>query len=756
MKPQVRLFVFAVFLLTFSLQFSAFVIISSVKLGFFGHVATKAELKEIRDASATLVYSEDDVLLGKIFVKNRTKINFNDLPEHFVSALVATEDARYFRHGGIDYWSMFRVFFKSILMGDRSSGGGSTLTQQLAKNLYGRQPYGILTLPVNKLKEMVISGRLEDIYTKEQILEIYLNTVPFSENCYGIGEGARRFFGKHPSQLKVEESAVLVGMLKANTYYNPRINPENAVARRNTVLFQMQKYGYITATAQDSLQDLPLKLDYVNLIAHSRAPYFMHQLREEAEQILETLKKEDGSAYRIEQDGLIIKSTLNAKMQEAAQQALREHLAETQPKFEKHWGTLDPWYEHEFVYLDELHRSKPYRLLRQNKTPEDSIKLLLDSKRRMEVYTYEGDTVVEMSPADSVKYYLKMLKGGFFAMHPQGAVKSWVGGVDYQYFPFDHVRSKRQSASTFKPFVYAAALKAGEKPCDYISNERRMYPEYDNWAPGNYHDDYTGMYSMKGALKKSVNVIAVKSIFKAGIDNTIALAHELGIESELPRQPSIALGTGSVSLFEMVQAYGVFAAQGYKHKPYMVQQIATADGEVIYEYTPEEEIPQPLDSVTASVMTEMLKSVVNAGTGNRLRWKYGLKNDLAGKTGTSQNYADAWFIGYTPELVAGTWVGGSSPVVRFKSGAYGSGSALALPVFGKFFQKINAAEDLENYTAAKFQQPDEYLNEILDCPDYREETVVDRFKDLFKEKEPGALMDDERENGFLNKLFNKK
>ncbi len=719
-----------------------------VQSGAFGPLPDKDDLAQIRHATATIVFSADKEVIGRIFSENRTNVTYAELPENLVQALVATEDARFFEHEGIDTRSMMRVLVKSILLQDESAGGGSTLSQQLAKNLFGRKNFGFLTLPVNKFKEMILARRLESLYTKEQIIELYFNTVTFSENIYGIGMASRRFFNKKPADLEPHESAVLVGILKANTYYNPRLNPDHSLRRRNLILHQMQRYGYLEPAATDSLQELPLELSYYNLEEEAHAAYFLVRVKEEATEILEHLSSENGEPYDLEVDGLRIYTTLNSRMQTYAEEAVREHMAYLQDRFNRHWGNRQPWGSRPEVFTSQLQKSKSYINLKKRNLSQDSLKYYLEKPKPVLLYHPKGDTVMEMSVKDSVAYYIKLLNSAFLAMDPNdGAILAWVGGLHQQYLPYDHVLAMRQAASTFKPFVYATALRAGIDPCTYIPNERRMYPEFENWAPRNYDDEYGGYYSMPGALKKSINVAAVQTIFEAGIENVLSTAHSFGINSRLPNDPSLALGTGSVSLLEMVRAYSVFANGGHRVQPYFITRIEDARGKVLYETEISDQGPRVLEEDIAHLMNAMLQGVVNEGTGSRLRSAYGIQSDLAGKTGTAQNYADGWFIGYNPQLVAGVWVGASSPVVHFRSGTYGSGSAMALPVFGNFYRQMLRNPELNHYSRAGFKPLPKRLERKIACDDFKEKNLMDTFFGIFNEREGQVIEGNEQEQG---------
>lgn len=740
--------------LTFALGVCMFIFLVWVEA--FGPIPNKEELTQIKNANATLVYSADEVLLGQIFEENRTNTAYASFPKSLIEALIATEDARFFEHDGIDERSLLRVLVKSILLGDRSSGGGSTITQQLAKNLFGRGRFGFLSMPVNKTKELILAQRLEELYTKEQILELYLNTVSFSENTYGIAAGSRRFFGKQPQELQLEESAVLVGLLKANTYYNPRKNPGHATARRNTVLHQMAAYGYLTEKQKDSLQALPLTLSYINLAQEARAPYFLTHVKQQAKEILEEVNETSPAPYVLEQDGLRIYTTLDYGMQRLAEKAAIRHLSALQPKFKQYARGVD-----KALFESELKRTRLYRKWKESKYPEDSLNAWLDEKHKVQLLVMGVDSLVETTARDSIYHYIKMLQTGIVAIEPRtGALKVWVGGLNQQFLPYDHVLSRRQSASTFKPIVYATALEQGIDPCEYYKNEQRIYEAYDNWSPANYDHNYGGYYSVQGALKKSINVVAVQTIFEVGVPNVLVKSRAFGIESKLPAEPSIALGTGSVSLLEMTRAYGVFANEGILQPTYLISRIEAADGTVLYQH--QREKPEvAMSKYNAALLTGMLEGVVNEGTGTRLRSTYNIKMPLAGKTGTAQNYTDGWFIGYTPKLVCGVWVGASSPSVHFNSGALGSGSAMALPIFGILMKDIERNPALRRKVAASFDVLTEDQLAALDCPDFKEGDLLDDFFDLF-DKEEGTPVETEKDDeeaekpNFFQRLFGKK
>ncbi|RLD57988.1 MAG: penicillin-binding protein [Bacteroidetes bacterium] len=691
-----------------------------VYLGAFGHLDSVKELQNIQNYLSSEIYSHDKVLLGKYYLQDRTNVRYHDLPSHLIDALVATEDVRYYEHNGIDKKSALRVIFKSILFQNKNSGGGSTIHQQLAKNLSPRKRYSVLTMPVNKFREMIIGVRLHKAYSKKEILELYLNTVSFGENTYGIETAAHRFFNKMPRDLKVEESALLVGMLKGTYNYSPRQNLEKSKSRRNVVFSQMLKYNYLNKNTSDSLCSLPVKLDYVKL-SHNEglAPYFREHLRMDLLEWVKNNPKADGKQHNIYTDGLKIYTTINADLQKYAELAMKSHMAHLQNIFDRQWKNRNPLGKNKSYIIRSLEKTQQYKSLKKKGLSRDEILNELNVPKKMEIFTWEGMKEVEMSVSDSIAHYLKFLHSGLFSMEANtGYVRAWVGGINSKYFKYDHVTSKRQAGSTFKPIVYSAALKNGHDPCEYIANDSVVYEEYNNWTPKNSHGGYGGYYSMKGALTHSVNTISVKLLEETGIDELIEFSKQLGITGELPEVLSLALGTGDVSLMALVQAYGIFLNEGKVVEPIYLKRIEDKFGNVLYEGKSVTSDPI-LDPEHALQMVEMMKSVVDNGTASSLRTVYGFDNEIAGKTGTTQNNTDGWFIGYTPVLITGVWVGGDHPKVRFRYGGYGQGAAAALPIWARYMQKIYR-DPLYKYSKnLSFQIPDEVLWE-LDCEDYRE------------------------------------
>ncbi len=692
----------------------------AVYLGIFGRLETVEELENIQNYLASEVYSNEKVLLGKYYFQDRTNTRYEDLPGHLIDALIATEDARFYTHHGIDRKSSLRVIIKSLLFRDKSAGGGSTIHQQLARNLFPRKQHSILTMPVNKFREMTIGVRLHKAYSKKEILELYLNTVSFGENTYGIETAAKRFFNKLPRELRTEESALLIGMLKGTSVYHPVHHPERARSRRNLVLSQMVRYQYLDTILVDSLYNLPLELDYVRL-SHNEglAPYFREYLRQELHRWAEEHPEEDGSRYNIYTDGLKIYTTINADLQRYAEEAINTQMKHLQGIFNRQWSNRDPLDGHSSYVMRQLKNTRRYASLRERGWPEEEIIQSMRVPQQMEIFTWNGMKEVEISPFDSVVHYLKFLHAGLLSMEAStGYVRAWVGGINSRFFKYDHVIAKRQPGSTFKPIIYAAALRNGRDPCSFIANDSVTYEEYNGWTPGNSSGGYGGYYSMKGALTHSVNTISVKLLKETGIDEVTRFSKELGIKGDLPQVLSLALGTGDVSLLEMVGAYSVFLNNGRTAAPVCLKRIEDRYGNILYEQDPvlSDRVIAPGH---AMMMTEMLKNVVDQGTASSLRTLYGFTNEIAGKTGTTQDYTDGWFIGYTPVLVTGVWIGGDHPNVRFRYGGYGQGAVAALPVWARYMQKIYR-DPLYRYSKNLSFEVPEWVQSELDCADYRE------------------------------------
>ncbi|MCF1191443.1 transglycosylase domain-containing protein [Mangrovimonas sp. AS39] len=716
----------------------------SIYVGLWGSLPSKKDLKNFKQAEASIVFDHNQKILGKYFVFDRQIVKYEDLPKYLVDGLVATEDARFYDHHGIDYTSFFRVAFKSILMQDASSGGGSTITQQLAKNLFGRKSYGPFSMPVNKIKEMITASRIEEVYSKAEIIELYLNTVPFSENTFGIESASQKFFNTNTQNLSLSEAATLVGTLKANHSYNPRLFPERSQLRRDVVLQQMEKYGYIDEIKRQEVSNQPLEIDYHKFSYNEGlGSYFREHVRLEAEAILDSIKNENGSSYNLYTDGLKITTTLDNGMQTYAERATDKHMGKLQQQFEASYGNSAPWIMDEKL-LNQLVKNLPkYKELQKKGLSESQILDSLKRKERKSLFTLEGDTIMEVSTIDSLKHYLKFLNAGFVALDPHtGAVRAYVGGINFEHFKYDHVSmGKRQVGSTFKPIVYTAAIENGMDPCTYFSIKEVTYTDQEGWTPSNASKDENDPhmnYSLEKALSHSVNTIAVKVLDEVGILPVVQLAENMGITSKLPEVPSLALGTAELSLLELSTAYTGFANANVSVKPYFINKIEDRSGTVLYEYRPDASLQPAYSDRTRETMIEFMKSTVNEGTARRLRSTYGLKNDIAGKTGTTQDNKDGWFVGITPHLIMASWVGNDHHQIGFKTTAIGQGANSALPIVANFLVELNNDRDYRTYTLAQFNAPSKEVLESLDCnPEKRDGFFKRLFGKKKKEKEFG-------------------
>lgn len=688
----------------------------AVYSGVFGKLHTIEELKEFKNTSATVITAENGELLGKYFKENRTTVKYDQLPQNLIDALVATEDARYFEHEGVDSQSLMRVLFKTILLNDKSSGGGSTINQQLVKNMYGRKDYGPLTMLINKTKEGFLAYRLDKIYNKEEILTLYLNTVPFGENVLGIASASRRYFNKPVDKLKAEESAVLIGMLKANTRYNPRIHPDNALFRRNVVLNQMEKYEYLTKTQTDSLQAMPLQLDYANLASNGPANYFIYQIKDEVLEILQSLKKDDGSSYDLYHDGLTVETTLDYDLQEAGLLAFKNHLRKMQSHLNKQYDQSG--------YQQQLRKlaAKEYA-----KIPKEKI---AKGRKNRDLFNWDGYYTDSITQLDSVSHSLKLLHAGLLALDPKtGAVKTWIGGIDYNLFPYDQIYAQRQVASTFKPVLYATALEMGKSPCDYLENEPITLTDFSNWQPQNYDGKSGGKYSMAAALAKSLNIPTIHLFVNTPFSMVEELWQKLGFSQPLAEKPSTALGTANASIYELAIAYSAFANGGFKISPQFIKKITDATGKVLFE---NKKLAQNLGQRVMSkhsseLLTAMLEKAVKEGTGTAIKNKYGITIPLAGKTGTSQDYADAWFAAYNPKIVMVSRVGTTFPMIKFNSGKLGSGSALALPLVAR------TLKPQQQRYSHRFNELAEEDKNLMACVDFKEISGIENFfQSIFK------------------------
>ena len=738
-------------IITFFLRFLLLIVvvilsfITAVNYDVFGHINTKEELKKFNNETASLVLSDNNTILGKYFNENRTNTKYDQLPNHLVNALIATEDSRYFEHSGIDTRSLFRVLFKTVLLSNKRSGGGSTITQQLAKNMYGRSDFGPITMLVNKTKEGIQAYRIEQTFNKEEILTLYLNTVSFGENVYGIEAAALRYFNKQVINLNIEESAVLVGILKANTFYNPRLHHDNALRRRNTVLQQMKKYEYLNNKQYDSIYNLPLQLNYTNLASTNKAGYFLSMVKKETNAILENINKETDKKWDLEKDGLRIETTLDITLQEYALSSFATHLSGMQKKMRNHYKNTTQKRELQNLVNKQLKQLGVY-----NQKLERSKQLIFD---------WNGHYTDSISIVDSLSLEATLLHAGMIALNPKtGAIKTWVGGINYNSHPYDQIFAQRQIASTFKPLLYAAALEEGRNPCDYLDNEKIIITDYDNWTPENANKSVGGKYSMTGALMNSMNIPTVNLFLKTGFKPIDTLWKKMKFSTKLKNNPSLALGTANASIYEVSKAYASFANEGILIKPKCIAKITTSDGKILYQ---DQSIKKEkiLTERTPQLINAILQKAVNEGTGTSLRHKYKVSLPLAGKTGTSQNYADAWFVGYNPNIVFVSRVGAASPKIHFHNGT-GSGSSLALPLVARTLHQVQNNSKLKRKYSKKFPSLSEELIDLLDCEDYKEKTGFENFFGIFKKKHKKFDKEQEKTENkkepFFKKIFKRK
>ncbi|GAB1452461.1 transglycosylase domain-containing protein [Draconibacterium sp.] len=699
-----------------------------VFIGTFGPVPSKQQLQVIKNPMASEVLSADGKVLGRYYVENRSSVKFKEISPNIIKALIATEDSRFYEHRGIDEIALLRVFVKSILLQNRSSGGGSTLSQQLAKNLYPRVNLGPFSMPVNKIREGIIAYRMERIYSKEDILTLYLNTVPFAENIFGIEVAAERFFSKSPTELSIPEVATIIGMLKANNYYNPHANPDRARERRNVVIDLMAKQEYISTAEAEEFKAKPLVLKYSPITyTVGPAPYFVERLKPQLVQWCKDNKKENGENYNLFTDGLTITTTIEYNLQIYAQQSVKDYMKNLQNVFDNHWKGKDIFKDNPAIIKSAINS-------KDNKGKN------LDEKIRTSLFTWNGLRDTTITRLDSIKHYLKFLNTGFIAIEPQtGALKAWVGGIDFRYYKFDHITAPRQTGSAFKPIVYLSALETGISPDKYYPNVQKIYDDYDNWSPQNSHNEYGGYYTMKGALAKSLNTVSVEVLLDAGIANTIDVSRRLGIDADMPQYPSIALGVASVSLKDMAEAYAGIVNDGRSVETYYLVQIADHEGNVLEEFVNQQNNTQAASPENCRTVINMMQAVVDEGTGNAIRSRFGIEGDFAGKTGTTQENSDGWFIGISPNLVTGCWVGADDPRVHFRTITYGQGAYMALPIVGSFYSRVQKDAKVNKYIGGSFKRPSPEILAMLDLPDYKAVMDIEErgfnLADIFKRKE---------------------
>jgi penicillin-binding protein 1A len=711
-----------------------------VHWGIAGELPSRRELSDIRQSEATEVVSADGVVLGKYYRVNRVIVPMADISPWVHKALVATEDARFFEHQGVDLISLGRVIFRTLLAGDRSQGGGSTISQQLAKNLFPRKHASWYAMPAVKMREMIIATRLEGIYDKDALLHLYLNTVPFGDNIHGIEEASRRFYAIPAKDLQAQQAALLVGMLKGNSLYHPARNPERALKRRNTVLERMAGQDVITDAERRRLSALPLAIRYSRESHHEGlAPYFREHIRQEVTDILRDTRREDGERYDLYADGLRVYTTIDSRMQAFAEQAVAEYMVVLQTNFDKEWKGGKPWGS-DAVLDRAMRQSDRWKHAMEEGLSEAEAKALFRERTAIRIFTWQGEQIRQWTPLDSIRYSLALLHAGLVAGDPRsGKILAWVGGIDHQHFQYDQVTARRQIGSTFKPVVYAAALRYGFDPCDYFDNVVRTYPDHQDWAPQNASaSDTGGVYTMAGALSKSLNTITAALIMETGVSEVRDMAERFGFRGDIPDYPSISLGVADASLLETISLYGTIANGGLRPVWHYIDRIENARGEVIYTHRDgnsgdREEVLSPDE---AHYLRYALEMAVDSGTARGLA-NYVSDVPLAGKTGTTQDQADGWFAGFSPGLVAAVRVGAENPAVHFKSLSSGAGSRTALPIFGRFWRKVRTEPALAEYVTTPFDSIPEEVLAGFRCPYYLPEM-------------PAIA---EEEGGFLDALF---
>lgn len=740
---------------------------------FFGPIPTFEELENPKSNIASEVISEDNVSLGNYYIQNRTFVDYEEISPNVYNALIATEDIRFYRHCGIDFRGLGRVAVKTLFMGNRGAGGGSTITQQLAKNLFPRDTAQSRSkiaratkLVITKFKEWITAVKLERNYTKNEILAMYLNIVEYGSNSFGIKSAAKTFFDTTPDSLTIEEAALLVGVVNAPTRYSPVRNPERSIQRRNLVLGQMSKYGYITQAQFDSISQIPINLNFkdqdhneglgtyyremIRLMMTAKKPirknYYSEEIFKEDSIQWDTNPlygwcnknlKPDGSPYNLYRDGLKIYATLNSKMQSYAEEVLQQHLREEmQPvldaEFKARGNKLFIKDDLTDEQIDEImyramRQTERYRLLRVAGKSKEEIYANFNTPRKMTVFTWKGERDTTMSPLDSIKHYKRYLRASFMAMDPHnGHIKAYVGGPNFKYFKYDMVKQgKRQVGSTIKPFIYTLAMQEGYSPCYELPNVPQTFIVADTtWSPKNSgRSKYDGkMVTLKWGLANSSNYISAWVMKQFTPQAVAAMVNQVGIKSKIPPVSSLFLGTVDFSLFEMVGAYSTYANKGVHVEPIFVSRIEDKNGNVIATFNTTK--IEAISEETAYLMVNLLESVINHGTGGRIRYRYNLPGHIGGKTGTSQNHSDGWFMAVTPNLVAGVWSGCEDRSVHFETITMGQGANMSLPIFGKFLQKVYDNPSLGITPDLSFEIPLSQQFIDLDCDKYFDSSDV--------------------------------
>tara|TARA_B100000902_G_scaffold12252_1_gene14871 strand:- start:3892 stop:6219 length:2328 start_codon:yes stop_codon:yes gene_type:complete len=701
-----------------------------------------SDLENPKNNLSTIIYSSDGVILGEYYRENRSKINYNEISPVLIDALISTEDIRFRKHSGIDVRSLFRAVY-GLIIGSQSSGGASTITQQLSKMLFTKKPSTGFQRVKQKLKEWVVAIELEKRYSKNEIISMYLNRFDWINQAVGISSASKVYFNTTPIKLNINQSAVLVGMLKNPSLYNPKRNPEGVKNRRNVVLYQMYKNKKINKNEFDSLKTIPIQLDFQK-VDHNEgpAPYFREQLREMLKKWCNENKKPNGEYYNLYTDGLIINTTIDSRVQKHAENAVRNHLTEHQKKFYEQWdGVKNAPFPSNFSkkQIDEIifkgiYRSDRYQKLKSQGKSNDEILRIFNKKVKTKLFSWNGEIDTVISPRDSVIYNKFFIHTGLISMDPNnGHVKAYVGGINHKFFKYDHVLSgRRQVGSTFKPFLYALAIQEGMKPCDKILNTPVIFNSEKwgigrDWIPKNTTTEFDGLnLPLKFGLANSINIMTAYIMHQYGPKPVVDIARKMGVTSTLQAVPSICLGTFDLSVKEMAAAYSVFVNQGVYNEPIFIKSIADKNGVILEQFY--SQTREVLDEKTSAVMVQLLKSVVTGvfnqdvynrsenghgtrGTAVSLRGsKYNLKSEIGGKTGTTQNYSDGWFVGITPNLVTAIWNGCDDRSVHFRN-YLGYGGSMSLPIFGYMMRYIYDDDEIKDITEQdKFQYNSNYIH----------------------------------------------
>jgi penicillin-binding protein 1A len=703
--------------------FIAFIIllIGSTALGLFGPLPSFRDLENPKSNEASIIYTQDKMELGNYFVQNRSNVSYQDINPILFKALIATEDTRFQEHSGIDFQRTFTILFYNLI---GKKQGASTITQQLALNLFskeGRQKSFFKRLP-QKLKEQIVAVKLERNYTKEEIITMYLNTVDFGNNSYGVKAAAKTYFNTTPKDITADQAAVLIGILKGTSLYSPTRNPTRSLGRRNLILTKMADAGYIPQTDADRMkkQDLGLKF---NPSSHTDglATYFRTILKQDIQKTFEDLSitKADGTPYDLDRDGLRVYTTINYKMQQYAEQAQQEYMQSLQEQFTKHWQNRDPFKDHNNLLIQGMKRSDRYKALKEEGKSDDEIKKDFNTPQQMELFTWKGNISATLTPMDSIRYYKMFLRNAMMTMDPiNGEVKAWVGGISFEHFKYDQVKmGTRQVGSTAKPFTYAVGIDNGLSPCYQVNNVPITIDGYGSepWTPRGYNS-IPGFITLRKALANSQNYVTAWVMKQVQPTAVVQLIKKMGITSDVPAVPSICLGTFNASVYDMTGAYSAFVNHGVWTEPNYLTRIEDKNGNVLYERKPK--VIVALNEQTAYTMTYMLKGVVQEGTGHRLQFKYGLYNPIGGKTGTTNDNSDGWFMGITPQLVTGVWTGCEDRDIHFRTTDLGEGANTALPIFALFMKKVYADPSL-HITKNDFELPKGGNTTTLDCNQYQ-------------------------------------